>query len=308
MADFAHAGTAVAAGAAAAAVLFKCFALHRPELPEGHWLLREGQVVGHRGCRIPEEGCVTGNTMSAFRRATENSMALELDVQMTECGEIVVFHDLRTGKILDGERKRVTRCTYDELLRRTFIRTGDEKERVPTLSDVVALAKAEGLKLVVELKGWLNTRRQTEAVLAILGAEGYLNECMIISFNPAHIYTVRSLSPTLPTAFIASDDAFAHHARKYGLRALLPLAWAADYIYRQAALRPSLLPALLGSTTISAHYPNITSDVVARARRAGLTTNAWTVNCQQEAWRLRALGVNLITTDKPHINFSRAQA
>ena len=47
-------------------------------------------VAGHRGdsANYPE------NTMAAFRAAKEQGFGIELDLQLTADGQVVVFHDL----------------------------------------------------------------------------------------------------------------------------------------------------------------------------------------------------------------------
>ncbi|MCR4844105.1 MAG: hypothetical protein K5843_03820, partial [Bacteroidales bacterium] len=40
-------------------------------------------------------------------------------------------------------------------------------------------------------------------------------------------------------------------------------------------------------------------ETVSQAHAAGMTVNAWTVNEKADALRLRALGVDMLTTDEP---------
>eukprot|EP01063_Lacrimia_lanifica_P038349 TRINITY_DN8133_c0_g5_i1.p3 TRINITY_DN8133_c0_g5~~TRINITY_DN8133_c0_g5_i1.p3 ORF type:complete len:135 (+),score=33.03 TRINITY_DN8133_c0_g5_i1:585-989(+) len=132
---------------------------------------------------------------------------------------------------------------------------------------------------------------------------------MIISFNPAHVYWIRVAHATLPTAHIAphvlSERVAAHPTLKH-----VPFARAAaglvQWLWQWAAHHPSLLPAFLGATGVSTYSPFMTPEIAARVHAAGLTTNVWTVNCEHEAARLRALKVNAITTDVPAALLSAA--
>ena len=58
------------------------------------------KIWAHRGCsqQYPE------NTMTAFAKAAqlEGLTGIELDIQMTKDGEIVVIHDERVDRTTDG--------------------------------------------------------------------------------------------------------------------------------------------------------------------------------------------------------------
>ena len=67
------------------------------------------KIWAHRGCsqRYPE------NTMSAFEKAAQlqGLAGIELDIQMTKDGQIVVIHDERVDRTTD-----VTGCVQDYTL------------------------------------------------------------------------------------------------------------------------------------------------------------------------------------------------
>jgi glycerophosphoryl diester phosphodiesterase len=55
----------------------------------------------------------------------------------------------------------------------------------------------------------------------------------------------------------------------------------------------------LGATTLAIEHSSISEDSISNATAEGLQIMAWTVNSQEEANRLRDLGVAAICTDDP---------
>lgn len=51
-----------------------------------------GKFYAHRGLHNLSEG-VPENSMAAFRRAAEHGYGIELDVQLTRDGQVIVAHD-----------------------------------------------------------------------------------------------------------------------------------------------------------------------------------------------------------------------
>lgn len=94
--------------------------------------------------------------MTAFAKAAqlEGLTGIELDIQMTKDGEIVVIHDERVDRTTDGIGY-VRDYTYAEL-RNLSIETGQRrKERIPSIQEVLDLLQAgmeAGLLLNIELK------------------------------------------------------------------------------------------------------------------------------------------------------------
>jgi len=93
-------------------------------------------IIAHRG----ESHDAPENTHSAINLAWQrNADAVEIDVQMTKDGKIVVIHDkstLRTGKI----PKRISNNTYEDLLQvdiGIFKGSKWKGERIPLLADLL---------------------------------------------------------------------------------------------------------------------------------------------------------------------------
>ncbi len=96
------------------------------------------------------------NTITAFSKAVaiKKLTGIELDIQMTKDGEIVVIHDERVDRTTSGIGF-VKDFTYTQL-RRLEIETGVEhKEKVPAITEVLDLLQdkmQQGVLLNIELK------------------------------------------------------------------------------------------------------------------------------------------------------------
>jgi glycerophosphoryl diester phosphodiesterase len=109
-------------------------------------------VLAHRGA----SGHSPENTLSAFRLARDlGADGLELDVQLSRDGAVVVLHDADVQRTSDG-RGPVSSMTLEQLRALDFGAWYSEdfrNERIPLLSEVVDFVAASGLWLNIELKG-----------------------------------------------------------------------------------------------------------------------------------------------------------
>ncbi|MDE7477367.1 MAG: hypothetical protein K2M91_05355 [Lachnospiraceae bacterium] len=110
------------------------------------------KIWAHRGCsqRYPE------NTLLAFEKAIaiQNLTGIELDIQLTRDGELVVIHDERVDRTTNGTGF-VRDYTLAEL-KKLKIDAGDNPvQTIPTMAEVFDLIEARlksGMKLNIELK------------------------------------------------------------------------------------------------------------------------------------------------------------
>ena len=96
------------------------------------------------------------NTLLAFEKAAKikGLTGIELDIQLTRDGEIVVCHDEKVDRTTDGSGY-VKDYTLAELKKLAINISGRDKERIPTIEEVFDLLKGrldEGLKINIELK------------------------------------------------------------------------------------------------------------------------------------------------------------
>lgn len=110
------------------------------------------KIWAHRGCsqRYPE------NTLLAFEKAIEvkGLEGIELDIQLTRDGELVVIHDERVDRTTEGIGF-VKDYTLSEL-KKLHIYAGDSPgQKIPSMEEVLDLMggkRKAGMKLNIELK------------------------------------------------------------------------------------------------------------------------------------------------------------
>lgn len=128
----------------------------------------------HRGLwggEVPE------NSKAAFRLAVQKGFAIELDVQLSRDGEVMVFHDYALTRMCQKD-VRLSDLTAEELAACTL---GDSEETIPTLREVLEIVDGR-VPLLVELKGESGNTALCPAVAALL--DGYGGEWCVESFNP----------------------------------------------------------------------------------------------------------------------------
>ena len=108
------------------------------------------KVWAHRGA----SGYAPENTLEAFELAAKQKAdGVELDVQLSKDGELVVIHDEIIDRVTDGKGK-VKDYTVRELKSFKANQTHPEYANsvIPTLAEVYDLLKPTGLEINVELK------------------------------------------------------------------------------------------------------------------------------------------------------------
>lgn len=130
----------------------------------------------HRGLFSNEEG-VPENSHAAFKYAVMGEFGIELDVQLTADGEVVVFHDYDLKRMC-GKDVKLSELTLKELREYTLIGT---KHTIPTLKEVLKLVNGR-VPLLVELKGESGNTAVCSATAEIL--DGYCGAYCVESFNP----------------------------------------------------------------------------------------------------------------------------
>lgn len=141
--------------------------------------------VAHRGLfnnrDIPE------NSIPAFEKAAANGFGIEMDVQASSDGVLVVFHDDTLDR-MTGVHGKLCDFTFEEL--RTF-RLLDTECQIPTFEEF--LQAANGANLVVEIKTHKNIGETEQKVYDAL--KNYKGNFCIESFNPIIIRWFRVHAP-----------------------------------------------------------------------------------------------------------------
>src|SRR3954466_4000061 len=109
------------------------------------------QILAHRGASAyaPE------NTLAAFKLAIDQRADwLEMDIQETSDGQLVVFHDLRVERTTNGRGnlRDLTLNQVRDLDAGTWFDKQFAGEKVPTFEEVLALAQAHNVRIFPEVK------------------------------------------------------------------------------------------------------------------------------------------------------------
>lgn len=232
-------------------------------------------VFAHRGAkRVAPE-----NTLPAFEAAIRlGADGVELDVQYSSDGKLVIFHDLNLEKTSDGTG-RVSAHTFEELRQ---LDAGSHFDPafagtpIPTLDEVLDLAKGK-LLVNIELKSLdISNAKLGVDVVEAVRAHKMVDEVVISSFNPFALRRSKRAGPEIEHALLLDLDTTGW--TRWGL-----------------TLRHSLADGLHPSTEMAdAAY-------VAAAKRRKMPVRVWTVNDEADMRRLAGLGVDAIISDTPDV-------
>lgn len=230
-------------------------------------------IFAHRGAShyAPE------NTVPAFELAHQQGAdGIELDVQLTKDGELVVIHDETIDRVSDG-RGAVRDYTLEELKGFSFHNHMEQygKVEIPTLREVLRLIKRWGMKLNIELKtGIYPYPGIEEKTLEMVRQEKVEKQVIYSSFNHYTIRRIRQLDPKAETAYLFSDvilDVDKYAARN-GVSGLHPALY---HVKMENFLREYL--------------------------DSGLAVRVWTVNQKADMEELIRAGVDAVITNKPDV-------
>ncbi len=242
-------GILVAAGAAAALPLF-LLAPGRAGKKKAPFV---GRSFAHRGLHT-EDRSVPENSLAAFRRAVEAGYGIELDVQLSREGEVVVFHDDTLDRVC-GVPGRVDARSLPALRR---LRLCGTEEGIPLFSEVLRLV-AGRVPLIVELKTGHRNRLLCEKALAYL--RRYEGPACIESFDPRIVAWFRFHAPERFRGQLAQ---LPEEYRKDGMNPAV--AFALGNTLLNAAARPEFIAYRIGPRPLP----------VRLAERLGAVPVGWT--------------------------------
>jgi glycerophosphoryl diester phosphodiesterase len=216
-------------------------------------------VLAHRGASDAR----LENTLPAFTHAIERGAdGVELDVQLSRDGEVIVFHDDDLAR-LAGRYERVEHLGWDELSRVLLRGSG----RIPRLIDLLDVWPTDRW-LNVELKaGGAKVARETVRLLA--GRP----RVILSSFDPRMLLAAR-----------AAGSGYDH--------ALLLAAESPPFLHAGGAQA-------FDCASVHLDHRLCTPATIRRYHDQGLQVGVWTVNAAARKQTLAGWGVERIITDCP---------
>lgn len=160
------------------------------------------EIYSHRGA----SSTALENTWPAFRRACELGVGIELDVQITKDGVVLVFHDDNL-KRLSGKNLRIEETDYEKIKDLRIGKLGRRKfsaDRIPLAYEVFHWAKEKSIPLNIEIKESFASHPEGPEILAAM-LEG-LKEIHLSSFNADILKEMKKLKPEIETALVIKKN------------------------------------------------------------------------------------------------------
>lgn len=236
-------------------------------------------ILAHRGF----SGHFPENTLTAFKAMLDYPIqGVELDVQLSQDDQLVVFHDFTLNRTT-GMNGHIHTCSWKRLQQLEMGCWFDRRfhgEPIPLLSEVLDLLPAAPFLINLELK---------------------------IPFSNASIghrmaNALAALLPQFPDHKLILSS-FSHHALATAHQALpsasLGLLSSADLIRVQDAMS-----AIAPLEDFESYHPEknfISGETIRQIHQMGKKVLSWTVNEQQDALALQNLGIDGIITNYPNL-------
>jgi glycerophosphoryl diester phosphodiesterase len=239
----------------------------------GTWLMNGIQihdnvaVIAHRGAasKAPE------NTLASVRQAMKDGADwIEIDVQESIDGEVVVIHDSDFMK-LAGVDLKVWDSTLKELREidvGSWFGPEFSAERVPTLAKVLEETRGQS-SVLIELKYYGHDQQLEQRVVDIVEKAGMVNEVAVMSLKHSGIKKFHALRPDWVVGLLSSK--------------------AIGNLYD------------LDMDFFAINMGMATPGFIRNVHLADKQVFVWTVNDQVSMSRMISLGVDGIITDEPEL-------
>ena len=196
---------------------------------------------------------------------------IELDVQQTRDGVLVVMHDSNL-KRTTGVNKDIWDVDYADIQNLdagSWFDPAYANARIPTLEETLQFVDKRA-RLNIEIKPNAATPELEAETVRIIREKGFEKDCVITSQSYETLCKAKELDPEIETGYILALGVGTYYD--------LP---AADFFSVESTF--------------------ITSGMVQQIHLRGKTVSAWTVNRTEDARALLSLGVDDVITDKPEM-------
>lgn len=231
------------------------------------------KIFGHRG----SAGTHPENTMISFKEAERvGADGIELDIQMTKDGVIVVIHDETVNRTTNGENKGwVKDYTLNQLKKMDVSYKFKDKYgtcSIPTLDEVFDWAKSNQLLINVEFKtGLVSYRGIEEKTLKMIHDYRMEDRIVLSSFNHYSLVKCRRLSRTIDLAIL----------------------------YMEGLYEPWKYAKRLRTNGIHPYHQTINKEIIEESKRNGIAVRPFTVNDEKKMKQFIDFGCSAIITDYP---------
>jgi len=224
-------------------------------------------IIGHRGApSIKPE-----NTLESFQAALDDNVdGIELDVQLTQDNELVVFHDFDTQK-LNGKNYLIKDCTIE------FLRKLTSDFKIAILQDVLNIIP-KNKQLHIEVKSnTINNKLVALKIIELLTTYDLVSQTIISSFNPFVLSKFKALSPDIKLGLLWTKSPsvpwFVTHYSYYKIK---PYSFHASIKY-------------------------INQEIINWIKNKNMQLYCYTINDQKNLKKAQSFGVDGIFSDYPNI-------
>ena len=222
-------------------------------------------VIAHRGAA----GSAPENTLAAVRQAiADGTDWVEIDVQETRDGQVVVVHDSDFMK-LAGNPVKVWEADLAEIQQidvGSWFSAEFADQRPPTLAQVLEEIRGKS-KLVIELKYYGHDQQLEQRVVDQVEAAGMVDDIVVMSLKLEGVKKIQALRPDWTSGLLA--------ATAVGDLTRLDVDFLA----------------------VNANMAN--PAFIRRAHKAGKQVFVWTINDAMSLSRWASMGVDGVITDEP---------
>lgn len=232
-------------------------------------------IFAHRGLsgRYPE------NTMAAFEAALQTGAhGIELDVQLSKDGQLVIIHDEEVNRTTDGTGY-IRDFKYEDIKQLdagSWFNKASYGNAIPTLDEVFEWATKQNnhLMINVELKNdVIRYEGMEEKVLALINRYGISDRIILSSFNPESLRKIRMLDSDIQIGYL-----------------ILGMQKNAVTVAEN-----------IGANAIHCEAVFALSEYGQKAIERGLPLRVYTINTLSEGEKLLAAGTEVIMTDYPDL-------
>lgn len=235
--------------------------------------------IGHRGAA----GYCPENTFSSFKKALElGADYLELDIQMTKDGELVVIHDSTVNRTTNGKGrvKDLTLREIQSLDAGSWFHSNFAGEKIPSLSEVFD-EFAGKIGFLLELKKpslYPQIEEKTAEELRKRKLESEDRQIIVQSFDRDSLKRFHELMPSIPIGVLVKNTG----VKMISHRDLKSFASYVSYVNPKITM--------------------VNRRMIKRIHHHGFKTIIWTVKKKNDLKNLKNLHVEGIVSDFPDIS------
>ncbi|QSX05199.1 glycerophosphodiester phosphodiesterase [Sedimentibacter sp. zth1] len=231
------------------------------------------KVWAHRGAK----GYYPENTLISFEGAIKQKAdGIELDVQLSKDGYIMVCHDETLNRTTNGKGfiKNYNLYELKQLDAGAWYDKKFKGEKLPLLDEVLELIKGTNMDLNIEIKaGSIFYPGIEEKVIKMVNKFGIKEQVIISSFDHYALLKAKEIDNTIKTGLL----------------------------YMESLYKPLKYVKTIKVNALYPNYITLNKELVEEANELNVDINTYTVNHEDDAKLIKQLDINAIITDYPDI-------